>query len=89
MQTRIGFFIFSWVICFLSKSTWQIVLGAAYLYLFSYKAKDLYANRSSEGDPVRNRSMQADLQGNDNGLQENLQAVFVPEAGLEPAHFWG
>ena len=25
--------------------------------------------------------------GNNNGLQENLQAVSVPEAGLEPAHF--
>ena len=32
-------------------------------------------------------SIQAGLSGNDNGLQENLQAVFVPEAGLEPAHF--
>ena len=36
---------------------------------------------------MRYGSMQTGLQGNDNGLQENLQAVSVPEAGLEPAHF--
>lgn len=40
-----------------------------------------------ESGSSERRKGSKDKKGNANGLQENLQAVYVPEAGLEPAHF--